>query len=198
MATKRKLESEKIMKAYTKAQLDLMEMLIAEADQYHTPIPWRDYLAELGHPLSSVRTVASRIRARRRECRHRADNRRLRAEADHKVGYMPTRQREFGALEKPMPRAPAPSQPTRPAAVFDSTGCTSTSRLVAFAEIRSRIDVQGITAGLLGDPPQGKSALDKKRLGIVDAPLRRQGDPVPKPVTLATRPWTPASHSEPQ
>lgn len=41
----------------------------------------------------------------------------------------------------------------------------STAVLMLDAELRNRIAEFGITAGLLGDPPPGRSALDKKRAG---------------------------------
>lgn len=61
-----------------------------------------------------------------------------------------------------------------------------TSRLVIDAEIRARIELQGLTAGLLGDPPAGRSALDK-RLGGVAEPVAppTQGRRPPAAVTLA-------------
>lgn len=46
----------------------------------------------------------------------------------------------------------------------------ATQRLQMHAEILSRIAEQGVTRGLAGDPMPGRSALDKKRLGIVDEP----------------------------
>ena len=51
--------------------------------------------------------------------------------------------------QAPPSRAPARAVPT--------------SRLIAVAELMQRIGVQGVTAGLLGDPLPGRSALDRKR-----------------------------------
>lgn len=39
----------------------------------------------------------------------------------------------------------------------------STAVLIADAELRARIALQGLTAGLLGDPLPGRSALDRRR-----------------------------------
>lgn len=64
---------------------------------------------------------------------------------------------------------------------------TSTHRLMVDAELRSRIAEQGVTAGLLGDPLPGRSALDRKRAGEMTAEhvdrrkaaeIWRQGPPV--------------------
>lgn len=41
----------------------------------------------------------------------------------------------------------------------------STYVLVADAELRARIALQGLTAGIFGDPPPGRSALDEKKRG---------------------------------
>jgi hypothetical protein len=58
----------------------------------------------------------------------------------------------------PMP-APARVLPERGA------GFVSTSRLLADAELRDRIEGRGLTAGWFGDPAPGRSALDRKRTG---------------------------------
>jgi hypothetical protein len=50
--------------------------------------------------------------------------------------------------------APGPYRPARH---------VSTSVLIADADLRGRIATQGLTAGLFGDPPPGRSALDQKR-----------------------------------
>lgn len=41
----------------------------------------------------------------------------------------------------------------------------STATLLADAELRARIATKGLTAGLLGDPPPGRSALDERNGG---------------------------------
>lgn len=64
-------------------------------------------------------------------------------------------------------------------------------RLQVDAELRARIGEQGVTAGLLGDPPPGRSALDKMRSGIVDEPFidsRAAQMSRYAPITLATEP----------
>jgi hypothetical protein len=59
-------------------------------------------------------------------------------------------------------RLTANAPPPAPAA---SRIATPISRLVADAELRDRIAERGLTAGILGDPPPGRSALDLKRAG---------------------------------
>lgn len=57
----------------------------------------------------------------------------------------------------PLPQLAAaePPSPTR----------ASYSTLLADAELRARIEIRGITGGLLGDPAPGRSALDRKLAG---------------------------------
>jgi hypothetical protein len=83
-------------------------------------------------------------------------------------------QRGRGKQPKPAKVRKAPPKPVPkpkpPTLVFmqaqpgpDPKRAIPTSRLILDAELRSRISEQGITAGLLGDPPSGRSALDRKR-----------------------------------
>ena len=66
---------------------------------------------------------------------------------------------------------------------------TSTSMLRFEAEVRARVADLGVTAGLLGDPARGRSALDRKKAGIIDPPVRLFGqDRSIKKPTLATEP----------
>lgn len=66
----------------------------------------------------------------------------------------------------PAPVAARPQQapPSKP-----SPRATSTFILREDAELRARIETLGITAGLLGDPAPGRSALDAKLAGEVPA-----------------------------
>jgi hypothetical protein len=64
------------------------------------------------------------------------------------------------------------------------------SRLQASAELLARIQHdRGLTAGLLGDPPAGRSALDQKRAGLVQAALGVRGVRVLPNITLPTGPF---------
>lgn len=76
---------------------------------------------------------------------------------------------------------------------------TSTAVLRFDAEIRARVTEKGVTAGLLGDPVRGRSALDRKRAGIVEPRVRHFGEDrsIKKP-TLASKPldvWGPRADS---
>jgi len=55
------------------------------------------------------------------------------------------------------------AKPQQAAARSPTKSPTSYHALITDRELRSRIETQGITAGLLGDPLPGRSALDKKR-----------------------------------
>jgi hypothetical protein len=77
------------------------------------------------------------------------------------------------------PRSPGP--PPSPSVV-------ATSRLVLDAELRNRIAERGITGGLLGDPPPGRSALDEKRAGrehVAEPKVDRRGARLPPRPTLS-------------
>jgi hypothetical protein len=64
------------------------------------------------------------------------------------------RKRELGlGTRDHLPIAPAPDD-------RDRRGCYTPSDILA------RIERQGLTAGFLGDPPPGRSALDRKRAGL--------------------------------
>lgn len=94
--------------------------------------------------------------------------------------------RARGVAAKTPPAAAPAGRPTQP----PTARLMHTSALVTDAELRSRIQSQGITAGLLGDPPPGRSALDQLRAGGVEQPQRIDYRTVklgPK-VTLATEP----------
>jgi hypothetical protein len=126
---------------WTQPQCDLLEKLV-EAGVGFNVISERT-----GHPISSCRTKASELRSMRRE-----------AEAE-----------KFRKNLKPAPAAPVPSKPRQPiiaqAAPSPSPSrAVKTSTLVADAEIRARIAIQGPN-GLLGDPLPGRSALDQRKAG---------------------------------
>lgn len=61
------------------------------------------------------------------------------------------------------PQRPAAAVMATPAPGRLSVGRMSTSALRIDAELRGRIEILGITGGLLGDPPPGRSALDARR-----------------------------------
>jgi hypothetical protein len=58
------------------------------------------------------------------------------------------------------------------------------------AEILRRIKAQGLTAGFFGDPPPGRSALDKKRKeGLLDGPVNPQSPLASRPSRSIIRAW---------
>lgn len=73
------------------------------------------------------------------------------------------RRRDPMVLNRPTGAAPPAEPDVRP---------MSTHRLKADAELLARIGAQGLTAGLLGDPPPGRSALDKRLAGEAPDPHR--------------------------
>lgn len=83
--------------------------------------------------------------------------------------------------------APAPASPREMPP--PSGAVVSTHTLRVDAELRARIDALGVTGGMLGDPLPGRSALDRKRAGIVEPELvDRRNCKVPPRPTLATEP----------
>lgn len=109
---------------------------------------WPAIASAVGHPLSSCQQMLSRIRGQKRN----EEFERARVAPKTPVAIVPP--------VKPA-IVPAIARPAKP-----SARSTSTARLVMDAELRSRIELQGITAGLLGDPMPGRSALDRKRNAV--------------------------------
>lgn len=141
---------------WTPDQLDLLQRMIAKGYGY-------GYTASMvGHSLLSCRTKMSEIRSALREGRV------IGALAPSPVSAPPKPSR----LPSSAPIASRPLAPILPKAVAEAPylRATSTAKFVMDAELRARIEVQGVTAGLLGDPLPGRSALDRKRAGIVEAP----------------------------
>jgi hypothetical protein len=119
---------------------------------------------------------------------HRITKRRLAEQRGQRVKAMVAEFNKYGRLETNWQReamagkrarkvTAAPQQDCRknPPAPLRSLAAITTDRLIIDAELRSRIEVSGITAGLLGDPPPGRSALDERRAGIVRGPASMQG-----------------------
>jgi hypothetical protein len=121
-------------------------------------IKWDRYIGEFSHPLGSVKVMASKLRTRMDKERRRDVNRAVRALRDL-APPAPRIVRSSNVEEKPLPRA---------IGIEAHRTNTSTQSLQFAAEMLVRVGSQGITAGLLGDPLPGRSALDKKRAGIAD------------------------------
>jgi hypothetical protein len=152
---------------WTAPQLTLMEEMHAAGRK------WPTISKAVGHPINSCQQMLSRSRAQKRRLQEQA----LRAQI---VRASVARAPSLVPKDKAMPLkvlvTDAPYQ--RP---------TSTAKFLMDAELRARIGEQGVTAGLLGDPLPGRSALDKRRAGIVEQPGYRNWY-LPKPVTLPTEP----------
>lgn len=152
-------------------QLSRLQHLIGIGTSYETAAPM------VGHSIMSCRTKISELRNPVRR-------------ADQKNTYNVAR--KPWPLPALAPIAKRPLAPLLPTHLNDApyVRTTSTAKLVMDAELRSRIEVQGVTAGLLGDPMPGRSALDRKLAGEVDAspPPDRRTCQFGPPVTLATGP----------
>lgn len=124
---------------WTQGQLDLMAMLIRnQIENNIAHVDWTPYLAMLGHDQRATIARAAMMRA---EIKNAEDAKRHLAAA---------------AME-------APTRAVKPVEGDAHVKRTSTQAYLFAAEMRARIGSQGITAGLLGDPPPGRSALDEKR-----------------------------------
>lgn len=116
-------------------------------------VPWDEVAREVGHPKSSCQQMMSHSIDRRRIENRKAECKALRARAD-----------ELNAPKKhPPPLTLVRQQPAKPADPEYARSSISTAKLVMDAELRSRIEVMGITGGLLGDPLPGRSALDRRK-----------------------------------
>jgi hypothetical protein len=120
-------------------QVDLLERLIEGGRTYPSAAPL------VGHTILSCRTKMSEIRNRRLEREWKN------ASADTPPTAAPVAQRKLSPVKK----AAIISDPPH-------TRATSTAKLLMDAELRGRIEVLGVTAGLFGDPLPGRSALDRR------------------------------------
>ncbi len=143
---------------------------------YKTDLQWREIAASFpGRTPAACILAFYNIGARARRAA-------IRAGVKPFAGKKPRKRRKCGGADHlvypPTPRLAAPLP--RNSAVL------SFSALQAAAELRDRIEVLGVTGGLLGDPAPGRSALDQRRAGITDPvkPADRRSGFGPKP-TLA-------------
>lgn len=136
-------------------QLDTMERLVQQAASERRTPKWRDIAAVVGHSAVACCTRMSELRKHRRNAEEKARLQAMGIDTKPPV-----------ARKKPAKRLPPPVTVIPAKRVLDYTPhtiATSTHMLVADCELRARIGLQGITAGLLGDPIPGRSALDQKR-----------------------------------
>lgn len=163
--------------AWTHEQLNQITALIDESEETGCNVRWADHRHTIGQELRDINTMAAKIRTARNREKQRAVNRALRAKANgfeiDTTGLPPAKRQtrlpstiDRTGRAKDADLMPEPSRPRDIAA--DHRIAMSTQKFVVDTELRRRIETQGVTAGLFGDPPAGRSALDKRRAGIVD------------------------------
>lgn len=137
---------------WTDAQMVQLEELANAYTADGRRIQWHIIAAEVHHPVHSCQTRMSEIRGRRRDEEKRAQLRAIRL------------------VHGTAPVTPAmtvePPPPVKIVHVPDHSRSTSTAKLRMDAELRARIEILGITGGMLGDPEPGRSALDQKRSAL--------------------------------
>ena len=124
-------------------EIDLMRRLVANGIDYET------ISERVGHPALSCRSKMSEIRRNPQASEAMAE----------RAAALPAPPKPRKIRNRQTIRAPAAPPP--PVDV-PFTRTTSTIRYALDAELRGRIATQGVTAGLLGDPLPGRSALDKR------------------------------------
>lgn len=161
-------------KPWTALEIELMTRMIDGGAKYPKVAPL------VGHSIFSCRTkmweirhpeeLAAKLRARPSQPRKPRDRRKQ-------------------AASPGTPIAIRPLAPTLRKTVADApyVRATSTAKFLMDAELRARIEHVGVTAGLFGDPLPGRSALDRQRAGIVEAPgdLRGRYNQFAAAITLA-------------
>lgn len=138
---------------WMEAQCELMQQLRAEG------VHWNLIAERVGHPIASCQNTMTRYNNARRAAKAQADRKALREAADALNAAQPLRE-AMAKLKLAAPsrvRIVGPAEPQGYASI-------STAKLVMHAELQSRIEVLGVTGGLLGDPLPGRSALDKRAL----------------------------------
>lgn len=128
--------------------------LVRTAIDVKEKIPWDIVASECGRTQRSCQQKYVQLKAKERLDEIRARANRKPGPKRRVIAPMPVAVR----LPKSLPRPPA-----RTTQCIDAPRSNSIASLSFAAEMRARIGAQGITAGLMGDPPQGRSALDKKR-----------------------------------
>lgn len=134
--------------SWTLDQIAIVERLIELARGIRGGTRWADHVEAIGHPLSSITSMAHYLRNKTLKDRYRVENEGLRQRA---------RDAARAAREKP-------------AAPRDYAGhmsLTPKCKLVFDQELLDRIRERGLTAGFFGDPLPGRSALDRKLAAIV-------------------------------
>lgn len=141
---------------WTNDQFNLMLQLRAGGIDFDT------VAVRVGHPVSSCKSTMSAHLAAMRRRMAQKERHELREAADRVAGFDPKAAARPKAKPKPQPlrafAAPKPPEPTDYA-----RSSISTAALRMDSELRARIEIMGVTGGLLGDPLPGRSALDRRK-----------------------------------
>lgn len=132
---------------FTFDEMARIEHLVISAEKRGKKVLWAKFAAESRHSPKAVRIMAVRLRARRQYARIHKTLEGLRETRD----AVPIRLFPAPPIKEVLKLKPIP---------IDHR--IAISRLPLDAELRGRIQMQGATAGLMGDPVPGRSALDKK------------------------------------
>jgi hypothetical protein len=170
---------------WTSTELDRLELLRSHG------LSWGQIAGKMPGRTAAACSVAHHSIKTRRLCAEARDKAREIAQREQ----IARREAWFAeAAKKPAPpslaevnrRSRLASQTAPRAREIQGSGmAVSTSLLLIDAELRARIEILGPTGGMLGDPMPGRSALDRRRLGIPDPAPSMQGQrPIPK-ITLA-------------
>lgn len=138
---------------WTASQIETLLVMVTTAKREGKRPGWNAASAATGHHESSCRLKYNAICAREGDLK-------LREEIDRKIAAREAQ----SALKVSAEQVPIKARVGNP----DFSRGGSTMKFLVDAEIRNRIAEQGVTAGLLGDPMPGRSALDKHRAGIPD------------------------------
>jgi len=139
-----------------------LQRLADYIDEAHTKgrRPYYEIIgAELGHPPKSCRTMMAHIRAKRHNDKIKDGIRLVQASIAYAEKMRQRVRREEGAT-----RSQIKERIRTLTDMTDHMHATSTAKLLQGAELRSR------DGNWFGDPPAGRSALDKKRLAEINQP----------------------------
>ncbi|WP_375782887.1 SANT/Myb-like DNA-binding domain-containing protein [Bradyrhizobium sp. Pha-3] len=147
-------------KPWTTRQTQILLTAVREArsGMVRVRVPWEKVAEEVGHSVSSCKDKFANMRKR---------------DSIQLIRKLCGRDRDPAPVEPieiAAPTAPEPARAPAPSAYIDFNRPASPFRFGFDADIRARVAEQGATAGLLGDPKPGRSALDAMRRGEVSEP----------------------------
>lgn len=150
---------------WTPEQVALMEEMRAARTK------WDEVAVAVGHPKTSCQQMMTQLRQQRKDTIRRAQAKATRQALREQADAAAARQASACAIAAQPAARPAPAPETRRSSSPDFTRSTSTARFQTHAELRARIEILGVTGGLLGDPEPGRSALDRMRAASANAPM---------------------------